>query len=309
MIEININELKQKLLEKYNKSGDPKVEERYLHSLSVAKKALEIIEENNFPVDKTKAEVAGLIHDYAKFATMNEYFEIVKEFDLDESILEKNFKILHALLGPYIIKKELGIDDEEILEAIKYHTTGRPKMSLLEEIIFLADFAEDTRVYPNQEEKLNQIREVIKRNYKRAIAMILDFQINHVISQKYELFELTRLAFNDYEKFLNSDEEKVDKILEKLDHNLVKDIVVYDVRNRTPLYDYVIVTTSLSPRQMDAGINYLKEAFNASRVEKGETWSLIDLRDVIVHIFNEEDRQHYGIDKLYVGLPFRSIIK
>ena len=184
MIEININELKQKLIEKYNKSGDPKVEERYLHSLSVAKKALEIIEENNFPVDKTKAEVAGLIHDYAKFATMNEYFEIVKEFDLDESILEKNFKILHALLGPYIIKKELGIDDEEILEAIKYHTTGRPKMSLLEEIIFLADFAEDTRVYPNQEEKLNQIREVIKRNYKRAIAMILDFQINHVISQK-----------------------------------------------------------------------------------------------------------------------------
>ena len=85
--------------------------------------------------------------------------------------------------------------------------------------------------------------------------------------------------------------------------------MVYDVRNRTPLYDYVIVTTSLSPRQMDAGINYLKEAFNASRVEKGETWSLIDLRDVIVHIFNEEDRQHYGIDKLYVGLPFRSIIK
>ena len=137
--------------------------------------------------------------------------------------------------------------------------------------------------------------------------MILDFTINKIITKKYDLYELTRLAFSYYEKYLHQDEEMVTKILYVLDRNLVKDIVVYDVRDRTPLYDYVIITTALSSRQMDAALNYLKEAFMITNVEKGETWSLIDLRTVIVHIFTEEERENYAIDKLLKNVPNKEI--
>lgn len=308
MNNIDINELKQKILKKFTDGSNEEAVTRYEHSLSVAKKAVELVEIHNFQVDKTKAEIAGLIHDYAKFHTMNDYFEIVKKFDLDEEILEENFSILHALLGPYVIKSELGIDDEEILEAVQYHTTGHPNMGVLAEVLYIADFTEDSRVVETKNKKKSQeIKDVSRRNHKRAIAMILDFTINKIITKGYQLFELTRIAFTSYEKYLHNDEEKVSKVIETLDHNLVKNIIVYDVRDRTPLYDYVIITTALSARQMDAGINYLRETFSVNRVEKGESWSLVDLSDIIVHIFTEEERNNYGLDSLLGSLPHKEI--
>lgn len=308
MNEINISELRLKVLNKLKSSNDPEAMHRYEHSLSVAERAVELVRIYNFPIDEKKAEIAGLIHDYAKFYTMNDFFEIVKEYNLDEDILETHFQILHALLGPYIIKKELGIDDEEILQAVKYHTTGRPNMGLLEEIIFIADFTEITRDNdPQFALKGKEIREVSNQNYKRAIAMILDHTINKILSKKYQLYEITRLAFEYYEKYLHHDEAKVSKVIETLDHNLVKDVIIYDVRDRTPLYDYVIITTALSQRQMEAAVNYIKEAFLINKIEKGDTWSLIDLQDIIVHIFEEEERNNFGLDSILRNVPHKDI--
>lgn len=308
MNEININELKEKVKNKLLSSNDPEAMQRFQHSLSVADRAVELVNIYNFPIDSKKAEIAGIIHDYAKFLTMNDFFEIVKEYNLEEEVLETHFPVLHAILAPYIIQNELGIDDKEILEAVQYHTTGRPNMGLLEEVIFIADFTEFTRENdPNYTKKLSEIREVSNRNHKRAIAMILDFTINKILSKKYKLFELTRLAFNYYEKFLHHDEAKVSKVLETLDHNLVKDIIIYDVRDRTPLYDYVIISTALSIRQMEAALNYLKEAFNINKIEKGDSWSLIDLQDIIVHVFEEEERKNYGLDTILRNVPHKEI--
>ena len=68
-------------------------------------------------------------------------------------------------------------------------------------------------------------------------------------------------------------------------------------------FDYIIVATTLSNRQMQACLNYLKDDFEIRGAEVGEAWSLIDLNDVIVHIFKEEERERYGIDRLYASLP------
>src|SRR5690554_5051066 len=166
--------LKSKILKKYQDSNDPQALERFNHVENVAKRALEIIAEHNLDVDKEKAEIAGLVHDYAKFSTIQDFKDVIEENNLDESILEINPKIWHSLLGPYIIRKELGIDDDEILEAVKYHTIGKPNMTTLQEVLYLADFTEASR------KNVDNIFNISKRNYKRAIALILEFKINKI---------------------------------------------------------------------------------------------------------------------------------
>lgn len=160
-----IDEYKKLLLEKYHESGDPDLEERYFHSLSVGMKAVELINRFNLSVDCKKAEIAGILHDYAKFEKMNKYEAIVEEYQLDKQILTKSPKILHAILGPYIINKELGISDQEILEAIYYHPFGSDHMSLLSEVIFLADFVEDLRT----ESYFKKAQDLSRINFRQAI--------------------------------------------------------------------------------------------------------------------------------------------
>jgi ribosome silencing factor RsfS/YbeB/iojap len=291
-----MNDLQTKLLKKYQDSHSDKVMERYNHSLSVAKKAVELIKHHNLNIDIKKAEIAGLIHDYAKFLTMDEYFEIVKEYSLDIDVLDSNFKVLHALLGPYVIKKDLGIDDEEILSAVKYHTTGRANMQPLEEIIYLADFIEDTR------EGVDFIRQTANVSIKKAIALALDFTLNKVLKLNRNLHPETLKAYQYYQQYLD-DFAKIKSILKTLDHNLIKDVMVYDLRNNTPLFDYFIIVTALSQKQMQAAANYLKTEHDIRGIEEGEAWTLVDLQDIIVHIFLEEEREKYALDKLLKDVP------
>lgn len=292
-----MNQLEQKLLHKFQKSNHPEIMDRFQHSLNVAKKTLDIIDEHQFEVDKEKAYTAGLLHDYAKFVSMDEYFSIVKEFNLDNEILNNSFSVLHALLGPYIIKKELQIDDQEILDAVCYHTTGRANMGLLEEVVLLADFIEDMR------EEADKIRDIAKNDYKKAIALILDFKINKTVVKNHKLNNLTLTAFNQYRKYMNGELNKIKEILKAIDHNLVTNTKIYEMKRFTPLYDFVIITTALSQRQMEAAANYIKEGFDVRGIEAGDFWTLIDLNDVLIHVFLAEEREKYAIDRLLAHVP------
>ncbi|HHX80030.1 MAG TPA: HD domain-containing protein [Acholeplasmataceae bacterium] len=139
------------LWNKYLSSGSKDIKLRYEHSLAVKKKALELIDTFNFKLDKEKTAIAAVLHDYAKYETKERYREIVKRYELDIALLDENPKVHHSLLGPFVIKEELGLEDEEILAAIATHTLGSLKMSLLGEVIFLADFTEDGRIGPEFE--------------------------------------------------------------------------------------------------------------------------------------------------------------
>ncbi len=142
-----IEEYEKLLWEKYQQSNNPEIEERYLHSLSVKKKALEISDTFNLNVDREKAALAAVLHDYAKFDTLERFKEIISKYHLNEEIL-KCPQTLHSILGPYIIKEELGLKDQEILEAIENHALGSLEMSKLGEVLFLADFTEENREGP-----------------------------------------------------------------------------------------------------------------------------------------------------------------
>lgn len=111
-------------------------EERYEHSLGTAEAALFLAEKNG--IDKEKAYFTGLIHDCAKCMPKDKSLEILKTLELCEGELE-NPKTHHAPVGAYVAQTEFGIEDKEILSAIRWHTIGKKDMSLFEKIIFLAD--------------------------------------------------------------------------------------------------------------------------------------------------------------------------
>ncbi|MDD3106480.1 MAG: bis(5'-nucleosyl)-tetraphosphatase (symmetrical) YqeK [Bacilli bacterium] len=187
--------LKRILLKKYKKSKSPKINERYHHSLGVLKKALELKKTFKLPVNKKSLVTAALLHDYAKFVVEDEYQNVINKYHLPIHLSDYNPKIWHSILGPYIVQEELGISDNEVLDAIKYHTLGSLKMSLLSEIIYLADYTDETREddYYQEAIKLSRV------NFYKAIA----YKIKQKIEQQPLTVteELTKM----YEKYRSLD--------------------------------------------------------------------------------------------------------
>ena len=123
---------------------------RFEHSVNVSLMAEKLAK--NYGEDSEKAKLAGLLHDICKEKTNEENIEILKRNNCVD-FLNKifSFKILHGPAASFFIKDKYGITDNEILNAVKYHTTGRKNMSLLEKIIFTADYISSERDWPNVE--------------------------------------------------------------------------------------------------------------------------------------------------------------
>jgi len=153
-------------------------ENRYKHTLGVVKVATELAD--RFGADKEKATIAAYLHDYAKPLNYNEALKIIEKYDiiLDEETLE-NPELLHAPVGMAIAKYELGINDEEILEAIRYHTTGKENMSLLTKIIYLADLIEPSREFDGVE----KIRKIAYKDLDLALKISFDNTIIYLIKK------------------------------------------------------------------------------------------------------------------------------
>lgn len=125
-------------------------EDRFVHSMGVADTAVVLAEK--FGADRDKAYIAGLLHDVMKNESPDEQLKMIKKDGIILSQAEKNNpKLWHAMSGASFIKHELGITDPDIVNAVRYHTTGRAGMSLLEKIIYTADFISPERSYPDVE--------------------------------------------------------------------------------------------------------------------------------------------------------------
>ena len=297
----DIEYYKQKLLEKYQSSNasSEKYMKRYYHSIGVYEMDLKLADMHKLAINPEKISLAAILHDYSKFSTMEEYEYIVKKYNLNKDVLKDDIKVLHALLGKYVVMDELGIEDEEVLDAIETHTTGKEDMNTLQEIIFLSDLVELGRT----EEYFSFFRKLAYKNYKKAIAYYMKDLMARLAYEGKVIHPYTANAYNFYKKYLLKGEEKYEQVIDCLDHNIVKDVVVYDARKTSPLYDYIIVASTMTARQMEACMNYLKDDFEIRGFELADSWTLIDLNDVIIHVFKEEERERYGIDRLYANLP------
>ena len=124
-----------------------------------------------YQVDVKKAEIAALLHDCAKGFGGQEQLQLCKKHGLTiTEAEERNPFLLHAKLGAYLAKADYGIDDEEILDAIRWHTTGRPEMTQLDKIIYIADYIEPNR---NQAPNLDEIRRLARVNLDECLYTIL----------------------------------------------------------------------------------------------------------------------------------------
>ena len=121
-------------------------EDRYNHCVNVSKEAVKLAK--RYDGDEEKAAVAGILHDITKEMPKEEQLQIMHDSDIILDDIQKNApKLWHGISGSVYIKKHFGIEDEDILNAICYHTTGRAGMSLLEKIIFVSDFTSEERTY------------------------------------------------------------------------------------------------------------------------------------------------------------------
>ena len=121
-------------------------ENRYNHCVNVSKEAVNLAK--RYGGDEEKAAISGILHDITKEMPKEEQLQIMLDSGIILDDIQKNApKLWHGISGSVYIKNHLDIDDEDILNAICYHTTGRAGMSLLEKIIFVADFTSEERTY------------------------------------------------------------------------------------------------------------------------------------------------------------------
>lgn len=183
----DIKEIKTKLI----KELEPK---RYEHTIGVADTAFSLA--LRYGANYEKAYVAGLLHDCAKCYDNDKKFSLCKKYEVHLTDIEKNNPFLiHAKLGAAVAREKYGVTDPEILEAIKYHTTGKPGMGLLEKIIFSADYIEPGR---KMILGLDEIRKVIFTDLDKAIYIILTNTIQHLINKEQTIDPASEEALKFY---------------------------------------------------------------------------------------------------------------
>ncbi len=149
-----------------------------------------------YGADVNKAQMAGLLHDCAKHMKPEKLLEISKKQGLKISkAQERNPFLLHGRVGAYLARTKYGIKDEEILGAIEWHTTGRPEMTLLEKIIFTADYIEPGR---NQAPNLEILRRLSFTDLNQAVCMILEQTLDYLKSTPQDIDETTEITYSYY---------------------------------------------------------------------------------------------------------------
>lgn len=180
----------EKMLYKLKKALDS---QRFEHTLGVEETARQMAK--CFGEDEEKAALAGLLHDCAKCLPLEKMVKAAKGEKPDE-VMRESKALMHSLAGMCMAREIYGVEDEAVLSAIRWHTTGRAQMTALEKIIYLADMIEPSRKpYPGLEE----LRKLCFNDLDEAMRFALLSSLAHVQAQGKTLHPDTLAALYDYE--------------------------------------------------------------------------------------------------------------
>lgn len=184
------NDLK-KIRKAMEKCQDAK---RYEHTLGVAYTAAALAMRYNG--DIKSAQIAGLLHDCAKCLSDEKRLSICAKHNISMTEIEqRNPFLLHAKVGSFLAMEEYKVTDPDIIHAILNHTTGRPGMSLLEKIIFVADYIEPGRkAAPN----LKEVRQLAFEDLDEALLKILEDTLAYLKSTDGEIDPMTQKTYDYY---------------------------------------------------------------------------------------------------------------
>ncbi|ANZ62192.1 bis(5'-nucleosyl)-tetraphosphatase (symmetrical) YqeK [Secundilactobacillus paracollinoides] len=164
--------------------------ERFAHVQRVEQTAIALAKQYGADVEKTS--IAGLVHDYAKQRPDSDFLQAISDYRLDPDLANWNNAIWHGVVGPEFIKRELGIYDEEILNAVRYHTTGNPYMTTLEKIVYMADYIEPARDFDG----VAEAREMTARDLDLGVAFQTWHTLTYLIAENKAIYPKTIETYN-----------------------------------------------------------------------------------------------------------------
>lgn len=194
-----MNSFKDDILKKIKQEfilSDGNIHKRYFHTIGVVEMALELNKIHGFNLDEKKIILASAFHDIAKLLDRNVQFQILTKYypNLVDDVKDYP-QVWHSLVGAIYAKSKYGIDDEEVLNAIKYHTTGRPDMKKLEALIFVSDYVEEiTRV----DDKMKKARKIVKSDFDKGLIRTIEDTISYLKKGNKKIYHLTDETYEYY---------------------------------------------------------------------------------------------------------------
>ncbi|NFE73730.1 HD domain-containing protein [Clostridium botulinum] len=182
---LSIEEIKLYLKENLNSN-------RYNHTLGVVETAKKLAEVNKISIEK--AEIAALAHDVAKNLSLQKMQSIIEKNNIELTNTEKeNSNLWHSIIAPIEARNKLKIDDEDILDAVRWHTTGKENMSILTKIIYIADMIEAGRDFPGVE----KIRQTTFENLDEGVLLGLTESMKDLLNRNL-IIDLNTIKARNY---------------------------------------------------------------------------------------------------------------
>ncbi|EUJ51605.1 bis(5'-nucleosyl)-tetraphosphatase (symmetrical) YqeK [Paenilisteria rocourtiae] len=165
-------------------------EKRFIHTLGVEKTALELAD--HYKLDRGQVSLAALLHDYAKYMDKEAMMAVMVEQKMDPKLFTYNEELWHAPIGAYFAETKFGVEDETVLKAIACHTTGNAAMSMMDKVIYLADYTEPNRSFPG----VYKARRLSFDSLDKAMLFALSNTITFLITKRQPIFPDTFEAYN-----------------------------------------------------------------------------------------------------------------
>lgn len=166
-------------------------ERRWNHTFGVMKTAEKLA--LRFGADVNKAVIAATLHDMCKYWPIDQQEEAIRESGQWLDVLDYDKQLWHAHAGAYVAARDCEVTDEEILDAIRYHTSGREQMTLLDKVVCLADYIEPGRDFPG----VVEMRQLADKSLEEALVAGFDGTIKFLIERGQIIYPLTVFTRND----------------------------------------------------------------------------------------------------------------
>lgn len=299
----------RKEIEKYVRSHLS--EKRWNHTVNVVSEAKKLCQ--MYGGDMEKCVTAAIFHDVVKELPNEELNALVRKFGFDEKYIDSP-NLSHGKIAAALLKHEWGIDDEDIINAVSYHTTGRAGMSKTEKIVFIADAIEPTRVYNGVEAIRKATYEDLDRGCLKSLTDTVEHLkekgVSYIDEDTLRAREWLEEQIDDFRKerdgnHMNSKDYAL-LAAETLDSKKAEDIIIFDIAEKSSIADYLILATGLNERSVGALIDEVEdrlaqEGLLVKSIEgkKESGWILMDYGDIIVNVLTAEKRDRYNIEKVW----------
>ena len=283
-------------------------EKRRIHTYGVRDTSVKLA--RKYGADPEKARACSLYHDMFRRASDELIEEYIKNYGLDPKY-RGDPDLAHSKIAAIYMKREMGIDDEDMLNAVAYHTTGRAGMSVLEKVIFLADSIEPARDYPS----VDYLRELADEDLDEACLALLERSEDYLKLKGREMDpdsisfikELRHsLKEDEIEKKAMDNRELAMEAAKLLDKKKAENVLVVNIAEKSSFADYLVIASAGSDRQAESLADNVEDKMaelgQNERMAEGRKhtgWVLLDFGDIIVNIFSRDMRDKYDLEKVW----------